>query len=609
MLGFLIHDEGLFSGTAAVSACRALRTYRYQNTESLGRLRIHFFSNASANNYFATDERYAVGVAGTLIFNNVHGRMALNNLLELLHGGRELADLFYQFRGPYTLIVVDRLMKGISLLNSREGLRNCFFTIRNDLRAYSTNLLLLAALTEAAPCADGVRQFIHMGSIMERKTLFEHIESLSAASFHTYRDERWIASRLWRLTPSTPDRGVSLQGAIKTVADSFVRNFEFAANIDKGRVVADLTGGVDSRTVLCCLMEQCPTPVVSTIGPEDFADVRIARKIANKLGLEHYWYQPATLQMTDERLARAVELADGTMSPIPLATQLPYYEEKARRFDVITGGGGGPLFKDHYWLFEFNRVGLKREPRWDRIAKFSLVPHAVQDDFFSGFSDQIRDHLTELFRHHSSQVTGTNNQKIDFVYFDLKMPAFDAKAISLTTQFMDIFYPMQDADNAQYAINLPPETRIRNNLQFGMVRCLRPELAWILTNTGLPAIPPVGAYNWLRVLRTRRYIETAIRKLRRGFLGSSGERTNTSINIAELRTLGYFDLLEHSSLAFSSFISSSKLAEFKDSPGKQPNQNYVIGTLAAQLFFQRAKELREEARKSHGSYSMPRLDS
>ena len=60
------------------------------------------------------------------------------------------------------------------------------------------------------------------------------------------------------------------------------------------------------------------------------------------------WYQPESKQMTDERIARAVELADGNLDPIRLAKRLPYYEEKARRFDFITGGAGGPLFKDHF---------------------------------------------------------------------------------------------------------------------------------------------------------------------------------------------------------------------------------------------------------------------
>jgi hypothetical protein len=599
----LIHDERLFSTIGAIGACRALRTYNYQSTEHIGPLRIHFFRNASLNNYFASDERYTVCVTGTLVFNNVNGGRALGNLFDALHSGRQLADLFDQFRGPYTLVQIDRVRKQVSILNSREGLRNCFLATRSDLRTYSTNLLLIAALTGAAPCAEGIRQFIHIGATMDGKTIFENIEHLPAASLHTYRDERWTASRLWRLKPLTPDRGVTRQDATKTLIDAFVRNFQFATNIDSGRVAADLTGGTDSRTVLCCLMEQHAKPVASTSGPEDSVDVQIARRIADKLGIEHYWYKPGSAHLTKERITRAVELADGNRDPISLAKGLPYYEEKARRFDFITGGGGGPLFKDHYWLFEFNRVGLKREPHWERIARLSLVAHAIRDDYFSGFKDLIMDNLAELFRRHSSAVSGTNNQKLDYMYFDLKQPAFGSQAFSLTTQFMDVFHPMLDGDNVQYSMNLPPEIRIRNILQFGMVQRLRPEICWIPTDTGLPTIPPTGVYGWLRVLRGRRYIETAIRKTRTALLGSSGQSLSRSSDIEELRKLGYFDFLEHSSLAFSPIVSSSKLAEFKDSPGKQPNQNYLIGTLSAQLFFERVKELMSEAKKAAGGHS------
>ena len=293
MFGFLIHDERLFSTNVAVGACRALRTYNYQNTEHMGLLRIHFFRNASLNSYFASDQRYTICVTGTLIFNNVHGGRALGNLVDALHSGRELVDLFDQFRGPYTLIQVDRVRRQVSILNSREGLRNCFLATRNGLRAYSTNLLLIAALTGAAPCAKGIRQFIHIGATMEGKTIFENIERISAASLHTYCNERWTTSRLWQLKTLAPDRSITLEIASKMLIKSFARNFEFAAGIDPGRVVADLTGGTDSRTVLCCLMEKHAKPVASTSGPDLVdADVRIARRITDKLGIEHYWYRP-----------------------------------------------------------------------------------------------------------------------------------------------------------------------------------------------------------------------------------------------------------------------------------------------------------------------------
>src|SRR5262245_42890348 len=179
MFGFLIHDERLFSTSIAVGACRALRTYNYQNTEHMGLLRIHFFRNASLNSYFASDERNTICVTGTLIFKNVHGHRALGHLLDALSSGSELIDLFDQFRGPYTLVQIDRIRRVVSILNSREGLRNCFLATQGDLRAYCTNLLLIAALTGASPCAEGIRQFIHIGTTMDGKTIFESIERLS----------------------------------------------------------------------------------------------------------------------------------------------------------------------------------------------------------------------------------------------------------------------------------------------------------------------------------------------------------------------------------------------------------------------------------------------
>ena len=64
------------------------------------------------------------------------------------------------------------------------------------------------------------------------------------------------------------------------------------------------------------------------------------------------------------------------------------------------------------------------------------------------------DNLTDLFRRCSAAITGTNNQKLDFVYIDLKMPAFFGPHFSLTTQLMDVFHPMADGQNVQYSINL-----------------------------------------------------------------------------------------------------------------------------------------------------------
>lgn len=594
MIGFLLHDDKIFSADDAIAACCALRTFSYTNTESVGNVHVHFFRNAWHNNFYYTDQRFLISVAGTLIFRHSHRDAAIRRILHCLLSGQTIEELYPEFRGPYTLVLLDRVKQSACVLNSREGLRHCYVSTRNTGKAFSTNLLLLAALTGGEPSPEGVRQFIHLGTTMEDKTLFADINRVLPASLHLYANNQCSEFRLWRLKVEPPDSHLSCHDAADTLIRSFSDGFTFLSNVDGRKVVADLTGGTDSRMVLSCLMEVHPSPVTTTSGPNDFIDVQIARRIASKLGLEHYWYDQVPMELVQSQLDRAVELADGTMSPIRLGRQLSYYEEKASRFDFITGGTGGALFKDHYWLFEFNRVGLSREPNWDRVTRFSLMPHAVEDDYFIGYDDNILSNMAELFRRCASQISGTNNQKLDFLYFDLKAPALAGAAFSLTTQFLDVYHPMLDAENVQFSINLPPEIRLRNILQFSIIQRLRPEIAWILTNTGLPSIPPVGLHSWLRMLRGYRYFATAWRKFRTSMLGSSGHSVNVSIDIKEIQRRGYFDLLEYSSLAFAPLISASKLAVFKSLPEEEPNTSYLLKTLSVQLFFLRVNEIKKE---------------
>lgn len=597
MIGFLLHDDRVFSARDAMAACGALQTFSHINTESIGNIHVHFLQNAWPNNYYQSDQHFLIAVAGTILFRHSHGNAALEGILHCLLAGQTLEQLFPEFRGSYTLLLIDRVKRLACVLNSREGLRPCYSSTRNTGKAFSTNLLLLAALTGGEPSAEGIRQFIHLGVTMEQETIFANVNRIVPASLHLCVNNRWLESRLWRLKiGEVHDSHISCQNARDTLIRSFLNGFNFLPSVDSKKVVTDLTGGTDSRTVLSCLMEIYPSPVTTTSGPDDFIDVKIARRIASTLRLEHYWHNPAQGGLVQSQLDRAVELADGNMCPIRLARGLTYYEEKARRFNFITGGGGGPLFKDHYWLYEFNRVGLNCEPNWDRIVRLSLVPHIMEDDYFIGYDDKIVQNMAELFRRWSSQISGTNNQKLDFVYFDLKTPAFSGPSFSLTTQFMDVYHPMLDGENVQFSVNLPPEIRIRNILQFSIIQRLRPEIAWISTNDGVPTVPPVGPYSWLRILRGRRYVATAWRKLRRLTLGSSGHAVNSSINIKEIERMGYFDLLDHRSLRFSPFISASKLAAFKASPEKDPGKSYLVKTLGAQLFFLRVNEIKERSK-------------
>jgi hypothetical protein len=595
MIGFLVHNEHFLSADHVAAACRALRTFCYEGAESATQLRVHFFRNDAANNYLIRDDRHTICVAGTLIFDGQHGNKALRDLREALLRGEDLIGLFPRFRGPYTLVMIDKVADELFILNSREGLRHCFMTKHRELRAYSTNLLLLAALVDGTACPEAIRQFVHLGAVLGENTIFEEVERVPAASLVKCCLGKWSSTRLWRLTTRPPDYGISIKRATEALIESLVNSLEFAKNIPSGRVVADLTGGTDSRMVLCSLMQKHFCPIAATSGRPDSANVRIARAVAKKLGIEHDWYESSAACLQHELVPQAVELSDGGRDVIELAKHLPYYLQRADRYEFGTGGEAGPLFKDHYWLFEFNRVGIRREPNWARVAQFSIVSHAIWDDLFRGFKAPVLKTVEELFLRRSQEVDGSNNQKLDFVYFDLKMPSFAGQIFSLTTQFMDSFHPLTDGNNVEYSINLPTNVRIRNILQFSVIQALRPQICWILTDSGLPSVPPVGLNSWLRLLRAQRYFKTGIRKALQTFV----QRSDDDIaDVSRLRKYGYLDLLDYSSLAISELVSARELSLLKNPYSARPNRHYLTHMISVQLFFSRVKQIREQANMS-----------
>lgn len=600
MLGFLVYDNGTLSDASVKAACDSLHTFSYVDVQAVGSKRVAVFQNEAPNNYSFFDNHQFFVITGTVIYQNRLGRDAIGDIQNAIARGSAPRALFEELRGSFALVYGSRKTNTIAVLMSREGLRNCFVTGHDDATLFSTNLLLLAGVADKSYSPDGIREFLHLGACLDRKTIFEGVNRADAGTLYQCDDGNWRSERLWpRLEIRKPER-ISFADAVAEAKALFLRQLEFAASVPADRVGADLTAGTDSRLNLACLMEHQSAPVVTTNGPKDLVDVTTAIAIAKRLNLEHYWYSQTQATLTETNLNHALEVCDGLTVPFSMVHEAPYYEEKSKRFDLITGGGGGPLFKDHYWLYELNRVGKQREPNWERIARFSMSPYAMRDDLVIGFPNGMIHNLAQLFRQRSSEVSGTNNQKLDFVYFDLKCPSFEGSSFSKTTNFLDVYHPMLDAVTVDFSVNLPHQVRWRNNLQFALTHALRPELDWILTDNGLPSIPPVGLNGWLRVFRAKRYVSTALRKLRVAALCSSGERTSTknANAIVQLRERDFMGLLEYETISFSPIISAEVLTTFKNQPDSAVNTHYLLSIAAAQLYLQRAAEIWQSSRSS-----------
>ena len=595
MIGYLILDKSYCPDDLVRRTISKMVTFAFLRCYEIDNVRIYLFKNQQQNNYIEETDRFVLIATGTFIYQDLRGNNALKAFVSRLAHGGSVDSEYADFHGPYTLIVLDKELTCLCVVTDREGLQYCFVNLQNSSMVLSSNQVLLASIANPGLNPSAVRQFIHLGACQGRETLFKHIERMEAATTLTRQSGRWRSHRLWKVqvqTPCLPDTRSQIIEKTGAMLESAVR---VAGKVEPGRLVADLTGGTDSRTILSFLLRLQPQLTVTVAGAADHSDVVLSKRIAAKLGLDHFWYQLNTCpELTQGTMNEVIEIADGNLNPLRLLQMLDYMKDRSKRFVINFGGNGGPLFKDHYWLFEFNRTDLRREPNWERIANLSLVNYVIQDEFFVDPNYRILREMSNIFWKNSQNAPGTNNQKLDYVYFDLKCPAFMGAWMTFSNKFNDIYHPFLEGDIVQYMMDINPSVRKYNILQFSLIHRNNRKLAWMLTDTGVPTVPPVGKFAILRALFVRRYARSAFRKART-FVFQRQDRTGArSIDVVAeaLWRAGYLDLLNYDELAIAPIVSRGRLSAMLESPTQGSNQTYLMNTLAVELFVRRVEELR-----------------
>ncbi len=514
MLGFVVAPKGGPASRQLSGLFSAFKTLVPDTVHETARHNVWTYRTLYPNNYRVADGNGRVIVAtGTLMLGRVRGQQAVERVAARLDRGDSLRTVFADLRGSFAVLVVDAVADRISLLTDRDGLMCCYQSEQSGERLTSTSLLLLAALGTGPTDALAAQEFIHGGACVDGRTLFDGIRRLPAASQIELAGDQAMTQRLWDATVHAP----YLPDSDGEIVDTMHRLFSSALDTElrdpQKAFAADLTAGTDSRTVLSFLLKSGTKTVASTAGLPGNVDVERAQTIASKAGIEHYWYPVEnTVEFGQALLDDCVEYSDGVASPFSLAKQIPYFDEKAKRFDILFGGNGGPLFKDHYWLFEFNRIDKPGEPNWSRIARYSLTEGRVRDDLFQGGVDYL-EHMKGLFMQASRKISGTNNQKLDFMYFDLKCQHFAAPQFSFSNKFMDIYHPMCDGRLVEYSLSIRPWIRQRARLQSELIYRNHRDIAWVPTDNYVPCVPDTGLRSVLRLTRGIRYARAAQRKI------------------------------------------------------------------------------------------------
>ncbi len=512
MLGFLVMSRGPISDRAGQVLAR-MRTISADAHYDVGPYRVCVFRTEFGNNYRTVTASGAIVVAtGTVMLGRARGTRAAVTIGERLERGESLATICAELRGPYTLLWLSPRDERLAVVTDRDGLMACYESSMNGESLVCTSQVLLAGVCAKSIDPLGAQEFVHGGACVDGRTLFTEVKRLPKATMHTFGGGRVERSLLWEPAVGRPYAEDSDARIVDTMGELFRDRLATDRQDDRKVFGADLTAGTDSRTVLSFLIRGDSPVTAATAGDAKLTDVVQAREIARRAGIEHWWYPvESTVEFDDESLSTCIEHSDGAMNPFGLTKQIPYFREKAARFDIQFGGNGGPMFKDHYWLFELNRIDRATEPNWDRIVRYSLTESRVNDALFARGVDYT-EHMKSMFLRYSKKIDGANNQKLDFVYFDLKCQFLGSPQYGFANRFLDLYHPMVDGQLVQYTMNIRPWIRLRARLQSELIYRNHPRVAWVLTDNHVPCVPDTGLRYPLRALRAIRYLRAARRK-------------------------------------------------------------------------------------------------
>lgn len=468
----------------------------------------------------------ALGV-GPIWYRGQFGRAALPSLLRdvLAHGNIDPA----QARGNYALLTVT----GGQCLLMSDALGLVRIYASADQRFYSTSWLATCAYAGGVALDEAAAiEYVLLGASHSNATLAKGISTLQLGGSVDLRSGnigRWLAGGGgWSEDPPAGTFGEM----VERVAEYFRTVGREVAMAFPGRIRAALSGGFDSRLIVAGLLASGACPDLFVYGAPGSDDVRVAREVADAVGLplEHIDKQALARDVPPLHPEDLTENAlffdgfsnDGVCDPgIDRQTRLA----QTANGGVALNGGGGEIFRNYFHLPDrpLHAIDVVRafyrgfDPRVFRRAG---GVQAYQDRMVAAIEDCLR-----------SQSGGGRRFKrseIELLYPLFRCHFWMAMNNSIGVRHGYYSTPLIDYTTVRMASWLPMAWKNAGRLQSSLINQLHPLLAQQVSTYGFRFADGPNRHarfaNWqtrIRPVRVRPWINALHRRI--GRVGMSSD--------------------------------------------------------------------------------------
>lgn len=457
-----------------------------------------------------------------------------------------------------------------------------------DHLAVSTSALLLSALGEDELDPIGCQELLLTGILYEDRTPWRSVRRLDPDTIFEIARDGLTSRPAGRLTlPETGD--LSGQEAIEACADGLRRMARRLRN-DEG-LIADLTGGWDSRLLISALLDQGVKFSTTVTGSSDSADVRIAESIAREFGFDHVTIPPMAAPTFDE-LEESTRLSEGEVNPVAYSRILRVHRQLMERGSMSLNGSFGEVARGYWWEILSPGPSAVRAVPARLIAERRYAATAPSFDLFRS-ADRIdpTDHFTAILERVDADANpnATQGLRLDRTYLRMRMRSWQGRIATTTDRIWPCLSPLIFPEVLEPLLRTRPLDRAHDRLVRRLLVELHPQLARRGLENGGPAVPMTPTNLWRftpmawklgrrvvrKVLGAARKATTVEETSAPRLAMLADERVREILDPGEMRTAALFE-----APALESFVRAAHTEEFRD---EQPFSRLLGLEMAARL--------------------------
>jgi hypothetical protein len=436
---------------------------------------------------------------------------------------------FRACEGCFAAFVWDSEKQAGYAVNDTAACLNLYTGTFGGVHWVATAALLLARVLRLPLDPGAVMELLGRGAVLAPASLFDGLRRIGVGEAATIGARCGIrVTREWVPFAEIAHRRNAREAAAR-IGDRLVNRLEHLGKLPRP-LVADLTGGYDTR-VVCSAAHAAGMALSATVnGPQDDPDVGIARSLAQRLDWPFLHFDPTSLWSIpiDEAMQRRLLYrTSGELPYTAIYHQLLTRPLLAQSCAAHLNGIMGELQRSAPWSQEFGSIGRSRPASIERLLRYRFLqggpppPGLYNSNWHPGLVARLGAWAREI----ASQGPATQtNQQCDAIFI-WKMTGHVSLYTTAAFGWLPTIAPLAFTSLMSESLSVPWRLKLTSDLQRRIIAHLSPTAACAPTVYGSHA-RPLSIWRLDReALQAARQARVLVSKLDRVYLGGHVSRS------------------------------------------------------------------------------------